>query len=317
MDGLTEPLFENPFTIEDIQVFDDVTMQRMFSMGSFGLTVEELAWCLHGVSKQLVQQVRRNVPREQRIAFDIALRQPISPEKVQVARHRVLDGLFWELTYWKTPELYEELTEGERLHPGIFQQLASDLQDKLVLDIGAGSGRASFECIRYGAKLVYAVEPSPGLLHILAQKCENQPTDKRIVLRRGSFEQVPLADDSVDVALSCSAFIAAPGQGGERGLAELRRVTKRDGKIVLIWPRQEDHEWLMAHGFQYVTLPVQQEMQVQFRSLQSALRCARLFYAHNRAVMRYLLRRKKPEVPFSVLGFNPPRDYCWQTVIKP
>jgi len=315
MDGLNEPLFENPFSIEDIQIFDDVTMQRMYGMGSFGLTVEELAWCLHGVSKQLVQQVRRNVPREQRIAFGTALRQPISLEQVQVARRCMLDRLFWELTYWKMPELYEELTEGEQLHPGIFQQLAPDLQDKTILDIGAGSGRATFECVQHGAKLVYAVEPSPGLLHILAQKCENQPTDKRIVIRRGSFEEVPLMDDSVDITLSCSAFSAAPGQGGERGLAELRRVTKRGGKIVLIWPRQEDYDWLMAHGFQHVTLPVQQEMLVHFRSLQSALRCAHLFYAHNRAVMRYLLRCRKPEIPFSVLGVNPPRDYCWQTVM--
>jgi hypothetical protein len=55
-------------------------------------------------------------------------------------------------------------------------------------------------------------------------------------------------------------------------------------------------------------------MYVHFRSLQSALRCARLFYAHNQAVTRYLLTRQQPNVPFSVLGFNPPRDYCWLIV---
>lgn len=310
----TQPLFENPFSIEDMLVFDDVTMQRMFSMGGFGLTLEDLAASLCGASEQLISRVSRNLPREQQKTLSELLYQSVTSETVQSARRRVLDALFWELTYWKTPELYEELTEGEQLHPDIFRQLAADLCGKTVLDIGAGSGRASFECLCHGAKLVYAIEPSPGLLHILAQKLKQQPANNRIVIQRGSFDSIPLQDDSVDVSLSCSAFTADPEQGGEPGLAEMRRVTKRGGKIVLIWPRREDHAWLIAHGFQYVVLPLQQEMRVRFRSLQSALHCARLFYAHNRAVQRYILQHRKPEVPFSVLEINPPHDYCWLTV---
>nr|HET6903159.1 methyltransferase domain-containing protein [Ktedonobacteraceae bacterium] len=310
----TQPLFENPFSIEDMLVFDDVTMQRMFSMGGFGLTLEDLAASLCGASEQLISRVSRNLPREQQKTLSELLYQSVTSETVQSARRRVLDALFWELTYWKTPELYEELTEGEQLHPDIFRQLAADLCGKMVLDIGAGSGRASFECLCHGAKLVYAIEPSPGLLHILAQKLKQQPANNRIVIQRGSFDSIPLQDDSVDVSLSCSAFTADPEQGGEPGLAEMRRVTKRGGKIVLIWPRREDHAWLIAHGFQYVVLPLQQEMRVRFRSLQSALHCARLFYAHNRAVQRYILQHRKPEVPFSVLEINPPHDYCWLTV---
>ena len=310
----TQPLFENPFSIEDMLVFDDVTMQRMFSMGGFGLTLEDLAASLCGASEQLISRVSRNLPREQQKTLSELLYQSVTSETVQSARRRVLDALFWELTYWKTPELYEELTEGEQLHPDIFRQLAADLCGKTVLDIGAGSGRASFECLCHGAKLIYAIEPSPGLLHILAQKLKQQPANNRIVIQRGSFDSIPLQDDSVDVSLSCSAFTADPEQGGEPGLAEMRRVTKRGGKIVLIWPRREDHAWLIAHGFQYVVLPLQQEMRVRFRSLQSALHCARLFYAHNRAVQRYILQHRKPEVPFSVLEINPPHDYCWLTV---
>ncbi len=309
-----KPLFENPFSIEDMLIFDDVTLQRMFSKGGFGLTLEDLAASLCGAPEQLVRRVRRNFPDEQQKTLSEMLHQRIPSEAVQSARRSVLNGLFWELTYWKTPELYEELTEGEQLHPDIFRQLASDLCGKTVLDIGAGSGRASFECLCQGAKLIYAIEPSPGLLHILEQKLTKQPINNRIAIQRGCFDSIPLPDNSVDVSLSCSAFTADEEQGGEPGLAEMRRVTKRGGKIVLIWPRREDHAWLIAHGFQYVTLPLQQEMCVRFRSLQSALHCARLFYAHNRAVQRYILQHRKPEVPFSVLEINPPHDYCWLTV---
>lgn len=310
-------LFENPFSIEDLLVFDDAAMQHILSTGCLRPTLEDLAWSLHGASKALVERVRGNLPLQERTQFETELRRPITRDQVETARRRVLDRLFWELTYWKMPELYEELTEGEQLHPGIFQQLEPDLRGKTVLDAGAGSGRASFECIRHGASLVYAVEPSPGLLRILQRKLASLltgPPGSRIVPYRGRFDQLPLEDNCVDVSLSCSAFTAEAGQGGEAGLAELKRVTKPGGKIVIIWPRREDYDWLVGHGFQYVVLPLDQEMRVRFRSLQSALRCARLFYAHNTAVASYILERGQPEVPFSVLGFNPPRDYCWLVV---
>ena len=308
------PLFENPFAIEDLMVFDDATMRHLFGRGGLGLRLEDVAWSLQGASKALLKRVSYGLPARQRANFMMAFRQPVSRDTVNAAQKRVLDTLFWELTYWKTPELYEELTEGECLHPGIFQQLEPDLCGKTVLDVGAGSGRATFECVRYGARLVYAVEPSPGLLRILKQKLASQPDSSRIIAYRGYFDQIPLDNHSVDISLSCSAFTAEPERGGEPGLIELQRVTKPGGKIVFIWPRREDYGWLVEHGFQYVSLPLSHEMKVRFRSLPSALRCARLFYAHNRAVVRYILKKRQPEVPFSVLGSNPPCDYCWLTV---
>src|SRR3989440_6998161 len=308
------PQFENPFHMEDMMVFDDATLQSILCGNGFGLTVEKLAYSLRGMPKELVRRIIDNMQTEKRASFLAEFQHTISEDQVEAARHEVLDKLFWELTYWKTPDLYEELTEGEQLHPGIFQRLAPDIRGKIVLDVGAGSGRASFECLRYGARLVYAVEPSPGLLRILEQKVGNQPASNRIMLYQGRFEQIPLEDGRVDLALSCSAFTAEPEQGGEPGLAELKRVTKVGGKIVVIWPRKEDYSWLLAHGFCYVSIPLHREMAVRFRSLQSAVRCARLFYARNKSVVRYLLKKRKPEVPYSVLGINPPHDYCWLTV---
>jgi len=303
--------FENPFHIEDMEVFDDKTLRVILSNCGFGLTVEKLAQSLHGAPGVLIQRIRRNLPLSQRPCFTAELRRSIPEEQVVSARRCVLDGLFWELTYWKTPELYNELTEGEHLHPGIFPQLEPDIRGKIVLDAGAGCGRASFECVRYGARRVYAVEPSPGLLGILQQKLADQPAFRRIMPLRGRFDRLPLADDSIDTSLSCSAFTAEPVQGSEPGLAEFRRVTRSGGKIVIIWPRVQDYDWFAEHGFQHVILPRHEEMRMRFRSLQSALRCARHFYARNEKVVQYLLRERKAEIPFSVLGFNPPCDYCW------
>ena len=124
--------FENPFCIEDLEVFDDVKLRSMLGNGSFGLTVERLAWSLHGAPEALIERIIRNLPSPERVCFMTELRRPLPESQVEAARCYMLDRLFWELTYWKTPALYDELTEGERLHPGIFEQLEPDILEVFV-----------------------------------------------------------------------------------------------------------------------------------------------------------------------------------------
>jgi SAM-dependent methyltransferase len=309
-----ETTFANPFQLADLLVFDETHFCQLLAGYLQKRTLQQLAWGLCEAPTELIERAQRCLSSAQRAALDNARQSSASQEEIQRARQALLDAFFWELTYWKTPELYEELTAGEQLHPGIFPRLQPLLRGKVVLDAGAGSGRASFECIRYGARLVYALEPSPGLRRLLERKIEKAGERARIVPKAGDFTHIPQASSSVDLALSCSAFTAEPEQGGEAGLAELRRVVRPGGSIVLIWPRPEDRSWLAERGFSYVSLPGGQEMSVHFSSLASALRCARRFYARNTRVVRYLLRKKQPEVPFSVLGFNAPCDYCWLAV---
>jgi ubiquinone/menaquinone biosynthesis C-methylase UbiE len=306
----------NPFRITDLMVFDDKALQHVLTHEGFALSGDQLARSVRSAPRPLARRIYRFLPVQQRLLFKQALCQPISDQEAELAREQVLDALFWELTYWKTPQLYEELIEGEALHPEIFQRLEPEIRGKVILDAGAGSGRATFECLCCGASLIYAVEPSPGLLRIMQQKLAQQADTIRIMPCRGRFDALPLEENSIDISLSCSAFTALPGQGGEAGLVELQRVTRPGGKIILIWPRIEDRDWLLDHGFQYISIPLEQEMQVHFRSWQSALLCARRFYAHNRAVLHYLLNCREASVPFSVLGLNPPHEYCWLDIKK-
>jgi ubiquinone/menaquinone biosynthesis C-methylase UbiE len=307
----SEVLFANPFRIEDLQVLDCETLRSILALHRSDELCRQLARSLHGASYQLISHILPCLPEQERSHFQQEITGDFTHEEEEQARQHVLDAFFWELIYWKTPDLYEELTAGERLHSGIFQALRADLAGKTVLDAGAGSGRASFECRRSDAERVYAVEPSPGLLHLLRKKISASGEQEHIIPLSGRFDHLPLPDKSVDTVISCSAFTAADEQGGEPGLAEIRRVLRTGGKVIIIWPRTEDHDWFEQHGFHYVTLPVDGEMFVSFRSLDSALHCAQLFYAHNPAVYEYLLRSRKPEVPFSVIGINPPRDYFW------
>lgn len=243
-------IFENPFGIEDLMIFDDRTLRRILSSESFNLTIEDLTQSLYGASQSLVERIEHHLPVERQSFFKEVLLHVTSEDERRTACKRVLDNLFWELVYWKKPEMYDELTEGEEYHPGIFQHLEPYIRDKVVLDGGAGAGRATLECISHGASLVYAVDPSCPLLNVLEEKLANLPNVARTEC--GSFEQLPLADDCVDISLSCSAFRSESGHGGERGLAELQRVTKPGGKIVIIWPDPHDYDWLARHEFQYV-----------------------------------------------------------------
>lgn len=310
------PLFNNPFTLADLAVFDNQALRELFHRDSFGVSLKELALALHGTDPTLSRKIGRQMPYARRLRFRRALNRPAALSKIEAARRKLLDSLFWELTYWKTPELYEELTAGETLHPGIFKELAPAIRGKQVLDAGAGSGRASLESLRYGAALVYAVEPSPGLLRILEHKLKAQPAHSRIKPLKGRFDRLPLADNQVDLTIACSAFTADPAQGGEPGLKEFIRVTRNGGKIVLIWPRPQDYAWLAQHGFSYVALGGREKMKVAFPSMQSAWEIARRFYAGNEKLQKYLKERQRPVVPFSVLGVNPPHDYCWLEVKK-
>jgi len=301
---------ESPFQIEDLTIFDERALRRILS-GAFGVTIDHLAQSMQGVSSSVVWHLERHMSLEQVIRFRQMFHRPLTEDAIARMRQQVLRKLFWELTYWKTPELYEELTEGELLHPGIFQSLEPDIRGKTVLDVGAGSGRASLECLRHGAAWVYALEPSPGLRRILEHKYQQSPWASSMTICAGYFDALPLEENSIDLALSCSAFTALPEQGGEAGLVELRRVTRPGGKVVVIWPRIQDRSWLRSHGFQYVALPMPQEMSIHFSSLQAALRCAHRFYAQSQAVAHFLLSRQEQEIPFSVVGINPPCDYCW------
>lgn len=309
-----ETTFANPFQLEDLLVFEEAHFCQTLGGCIHKMTLEQLAWGLHAAPDSLMERVRSCLsPREREVLQRAATR--VVPEcEVVRARRKLLDLFFWELTYWKTPELYEELTIGEQLHPGIFQHLEPFLRGKIVLDAGAGSGRASFECVRHRASLVYALEPSPGLLRLLCQKASCSSTADRILPLAGDFAHIPLSDGSVDLALACSSFTSEPGQGGEPGLAEFKRVVRSGGAIAFIWPRSQDRTWLSARGFHYVALPCEREMCVRFSSFACALRCARRFYAGNHNVLRYLLCERQPVVPFSILGINPPCDYCWARV---
>lgn len=76
----------------------------------------------------------------------------------------------------------------------------SDFQDKIVLDVGAGSGILSFFAVQAGAAKVYAVEASNMALHAQQLVTANNLHD-RITVIAGKIEEIELPEQ-VDIIIS-------------------------------------------------------------------------------------------------------------------
>lgn len=94
-----------------------------------------------------------------------------------------------------------------------------------VLDLGAGTGKLT-RLLTTTFDRVLAVEPAEAMRRVLATVCPEAE------VLAGSAEEIPLADASVDAVFSAEAF---HWFDGERALAEIGRVLRPGGALVLMW----------------------------------------------------------------------------------
>jgi len=74
-------------------------------------------------------------------------------------------------------------------------------KDKIVLDVGAGTGILSMFAVKAGAKHVYAVESS-GIVHIAEKIIKANKMSDKITCVKGKMEEVELPVKEVDIILS-------------------------------------------------------------------------------------------------------------------
>ena len=150
---------------------------------------------------------------------------------------RVLKAMFWPCVYHLEPDLWDALAGAEPIHPDVLDQI--DVPPAAVLEIGAGSGRLTgFLAQRAGR--VLAVEPSRGLGCLLRRRLPS------VQVVAAWADALPFPTGAFELAAACGSLGPDPAI-----LAELGRVTRPGGRILLISP--EHPEWFQARGWRWIS----------------------------------------------------------------
>ena len=133
---------------------------------------------------------------------------------------------------WNDPDVYE--IENRGADPdGLIEAAMAGIHDwagQRVLDLGCGSG-FHLPLFARTASAVVGVEPYEPLAILARQRISDLSLASTSVLD-GAAQELPLADDSVDVVHARWAYFFGPGC--EPGLAELARVLRPGGTAFVI-----------------------------------------------------------------------------------
>lgn len=133
----------------------------------------------------------------------------------EVERWPMIGAWFYSLV-WGNPRTNREVVALAAPRPGI-----------RVLDIGCGPGAGVRRAADAGAEAT-GVDPSPAMVRIASRRGRRHATAAFSV---GHAAELPMADDSVDVAWTISAFHHWPDQAA--GLAEVHRVLVPGGRLLV------------------------------------------------------------------------------------
>ena len=101
-----------------------------------------------------------------------------------------------------------------------------------VLDIACGTGDFSIEALRHGGERVVGADISENMLAVAREKAREKGLEDRLEFRYGDSENLDFEDgtfDAVTVAFGVRNF-----EHLERGLAEMCRVLRPGGKVVVL-----------------------------------------------------------------------------------
>jgi len=115
-----------------------------------------------------------------------------------------------------------------------------------LADIGCGTGSLTFELARFAERVIGVDLSKEMLRHARTLAKERQLTN--VEFRHGDAAKLPLADDGVDAAFSVMVLHFLPSP--QRAVAELCRIARPDGSVILVGLVQHNQEWMreqMAH----------------------------------------------------------------------
>lgn len=105
-------------------------------------------------------------------------------------------------------------------------------QPKQILDIATGTGDFAIEALALNPDKVIGVDISEGMLEVGRKKMKEKKYDDRIELHSGDSEGLLFDDNKFDAVIV--AFGVRNFENLEKGLADMYRVLKPGGKVVVL-----------------------------------------------------------------------------------
>ena len=105
-------------------------------------------------------------------------------------------------------------------------------QPKTILDVATGTGDFAFEALALNPDKVMGVDISEGMLEVGKKKVKSAGLQNKIELTYGDSENLPFADNTFDAVIV--AFGVRNFETLDKGLAEIQRVIKPQGHIVVL-----------------------------------------------------------------------------------
>ena len=196
------------------------------------------AWVFEHKCPEMAEKVR---------ALVLKAPENLTPDRIRAAEIRVLDE-FEDFVIYTTPEVMAEKCDfiygwnKERLYE------LCDLEGKIVLDVGCGTGRLAFAAAEKAA-FVTASEPVDALREFMRDEiARNGIRNMRVC--DGLCHCLPFPDDSFDVVMSGHVV----GDFFREEVDELTRVTKPGGWLLDVPGDQHretgKNEQLLADGWE-------------------------------------------------------------------
>ncbi|GAB1446611.1 MAG: bifunctional demethylmenaquinone methyltransferase/2-methoxy-6-polyprenyl-1,4-benzoquinol methylase UbiE [Cyclobacteriaceae bacterium] len=124
---------------------------------------------------------------------------------------------------------------------------------KQILDVATGTGDFAIEALRLAPDKVVGVDISEGMLEVGRVKMKNRKLDGKIELLYGDSENLPFEENKFDAVIV--AFGVRNFEHLEKGLAEMLRVVRPGGKVVVLEfskPRKFPFKQLYNFYFKFV-----------------------------------------------------------------
>ncbi len=106
------------------------------------------------------------------------------------------------------------------------------LQPKRILDLATGTGDFAIAALRLNPTKIVGMDISKGMLSMGEIKMKKRGFDRVIEMKLGDSEAIPFENDSFDAITV--GFGVRNFENLNLGLSEMLRVTRKDGKIIIL-----------------------------------------------------------------------------------